>query len=62
MTDNQIITLWKAGYSKRYIHNLEYDDMKRDFRFKELTAKEMKHKSLNRVENVLLKEYYKTKV
>ena len=61
MTENQIIKLWKLGYSKRYIHNLEYDDMKRDFKLRELTAKEMKHKSLKKVERVLLNEYYKTK-
>lgn len=57
MTYEQIVELWKKGYSRKYLYVLEYHHLKSSGRFNNLTAKEIRYMARRNVENVILTEY-----
>lgn len=58
MTKEQIIRLWKIGYSKIYMYDMEYHELKASGRFrKNMKAKELKEKARHNVESILWKAY-----
>ena len=57
MKYEQIVELWKAGFSKKYIIDLEYHSLKATGFYKNETAKQLKQIAYKNVENTLLFEY-----
>lgn len=56
MKYEQIVELWKAGYSKKHIIDMEYHSLKATG-YKRETAKQLKEIAYKNVENTLLFEY-----
>lgn len=61
MDKEQIIKLWKQGYSKRYIYDLEFHSLKRTGQYNNMTSKELKYFAENKINTILLNQYNSTK-
>ena len=57
MKYEQIVELWKTGYSKKYITDLEYRSLKVSGFFKKESVKALKQMAYKNVEDTLLSEY-----
>ena len=62
MTSMQIINLWKAGYSKLKMYQLEYEDTLRNPALKYLTKKEKRRIAYQYVDDTLLQAYKSRKI
>jgi len=56
MTNEQIIELWKNGYSKMCLYELEYSELKKEFPNKRKL--ELQHEARRNVNLVIKSEYY----
>lgn len=61
MDKEQILKLWKIGYSKKYIYELEFQALKRTGRYKNLTLKNLRKEAQTQIDKILLKEYISSK-
>ena len=57
MKYEQIVALWKTGYSKKYIIDMEYHSLKASGFYKRETTKQLKQLAYKNVEDTLLSEY-----
>lgn len=56
MTHEQIVNLWKTGYSKMWLYELEYSELKKEFPHKRKI--ELQHEARRNVNLVIKSEYY----
>lgn len=61
MDKEEIIKLWKQGYSKSYIYDLGFHALKSSGRYKNLSIKDLKHEAKVQIDKILIKEYISTK-
>lgn len=59
MTYEQIINLWKLGYSKKYMYDLEYLDLKNNSFLEDSSNLELEKKARFNVDSTLSNEYRK---
>lgn len=59
MTYEQIVELWKAGYSKMYMYELEYIDLKKNGFFKNSSKLKLQKQARTNVNSTLKSEYTK---
>lgn len=58
MTKEQIIKLWKIGYSRKYIYEEEYHSLKASGKYpKTIKASELKKIARKNIEAIILEEY-----
>lgn len=61
MSQEQIINLWNLGYSKKYMYEMEYQKIKKDKAYKNLSSFKKKEIAKLKIDLTLLKVFYKDK-
>lgn len=57
MTYDQIVKLWKAGYSKLYLYEFEYNDLRKNSFFEKYTNEKLKERARKNIDSTLEFEF-----
>lgn len=60
MTYDQIVKLWKTGYSKLYLYEFEYNDLRKNSFFEKYTNEKLKERARKNIESTLESEFKKS--